>query len=140
MALRAFERRPIGTAELDICFDCHAIWFDAWESVQLTPGAVIELFRLIHEHRETPMRPLAESSKCPKCDRPLKLTHDIQRTNRITYYRCPEGHGRLSTFYQFLREKNFIRSLSPAEIDRLRATVTEQAVVIHLAEGKARWD
>ena len=26
------------------------------------------------------------------------------------------------------------------EIDRLRATVTEQAVVIHLAEGKARWD
>jgi hypothetical protein len=26
------------------------------------------------------------------------------------------------------------------EIERLRATVTEQAVVIHLAEGKARWD
>ena len=25
------------------------------------------------------------------------------------------------------------------EIDRLRATVNEQAVVIHLAEGKARW-
>src|ERR671934_2873029 len=27
-----------------------------------------------------------------------------------------------------------------AEIERLRATVAEQAVVIHLAEGKARWD
>lgn len=27
-----------------------------------------------------------------------------------------------------------------AEIERLRATVTEQAVVIHLAEGKERWD
>jgi hypothetical protein len=26
------------------------------------------------------------------------------------------------------------------EIERLRATVTEQAVVIHLAEGKAHWD
>lgn len=26
------------------------------------------------------------------------------------------------------------------EIERLRATVAEQAVVIHLAEGKARWD
>jgi transposase-like protein len=27
-----------------------------------------------------------------------------------------------------------------AEIERLRATVAEQAVVIHLVEGKARWD
>ena len=27
-----------------------------------------------------------------------------------------------------------------AEIDRLRATVTEQAVALHLHEGKQRWD
>lgn len=27
-----------------------------------------------------------------------------------------------------------------AEIERLRATVTEQAVSLHLHEGKARWD
>jgi transposase-like protein len=27
-----------------------------------------------------------------------------------------------------------------AEIDRLRATVAEQAVALHLHEGKARWD
>jgi hypothetical protein len=26
------------------------------------------------------------------------------------------------------------------EIERLRATVAEQAVVLHLHEGKARWD
>jgi len=26
------------------------------------------------------------------------------------------------------------------KIERLRAMVTEQVVVIHLAEGKARWD
>ena len=29
---------------------------------------------------------------------------------------------------------------APAEIARLRATVTEQAVALHLHEGKARWD
>lgn len=125
MALRAFERRPLGTAELDICFECHAIWFDAWESIQLTPGAVIELFRVIHEHRESPVRPLADSAKCPKCDRRLRLTHDIQRTTRITYYRCDQGHGRLTSFFQFLREKNFIRSLSPSEIDRLKVTIAQ---------------
>lgn len=27
-----------------------------------------------------------------------------------------------------------------AEVGRLRATVAEQAVIIHLVEGKARWD
>ncbi len=27
-----------------------------------------------------------------------------------------------------------------AEVERLRATVTEQAVALHLHEGKARWD
>lgn len=27
-----------------------------------------------------------------------------------------------------------------AEIERLRATVTEQAVALHLREGKSRWD
>ena len=27
-----------------------------------------------------------------------------------------------------------------AKIERLRATVTEQAVALHLHEGKARWD
>lgn len=27
-----------------------------------------------------------------------------------------------------------------AEVDRLRATVTEQAVALHLQEGKPRWD
>lgn len=30
--------------------------------------------------------------------------------------------------------------IAKVEIERLRATVAEQAVVIHLAEGKARWD
>jgi hypothetical protein len=27
-----------------------------------------------------------------------------------------------------------------AEIERLRATVTEQAVTLHLHQGKSRWD
>lgn len=31
-------------------------------------------------------------------------------------------------------------SAAQAEIERLRATVTEQAVALHLHEGKARWD
>ena len=125
MQRRAFARKPDGQLDLDLCWDCHVIWFDHFESTALAPGAVIELFRLIHEHRDRPPRPLADVLDCPTCNLRLALTHDIQRTNRISYYRCTQRHGRLTTFFQFLNEKSFVRSLSPAEIERLKVTVKQ---------------
>jgi len=124
MELRSFAGRGLGPVEIDLCFDCQAIWFDAMESAQLTPGAVLELFDLIRKAQERAPRPLSQTCACPTCRHALGLVHDIERTNHITYYRCPEGHGRLTTFAQFLMEKNFVRSLSPAEVMRLRAVVT----------------
>ena len=115
----------MGTVEVDLCFDCRALWFDPYESTQLTPGAVMELFELIHAHRDQPPRALAAECRCPRCKQRLKLTQDLQRGNRISYYRCPEGHGRLTTFVQFLREKSFVRSLNAAEVERLRANVKQ---------------
>ena len=115
----------MGEETLDICWDCHAIWFDEYESATLAPRAVLDLFRLIHEYRDRPARPLADSMRCVRCNSALKLTQDLQRTNRISYYRCENCHGRFTTFFQFLREKQFVRSLSPLEIDRLRASVKQ---------------
>ena len=120
-----FARKPLGGVALDICYDCHAIWFDQLESAQLTPGAVLDLFRRIHEHHDRQARPLADVLKCPKCRAKLKLTNDVQRANRINYYRCPEGHGRLTTFLQFLREKNFVRELSKPEVAELSVRVAQ---------------
>jgi hypothetical protein len=125
MERRAFARKAGGELELDLCFACHAIWFDQFESAQLTPGSVIDLFKLIHEHNDERARPLADSTRCPRCRERLALTHDIQRTNRISYYRCPAGHGRLTTFFQFLREKNFVRSLTAPEVAQLKANVKQ---------------
>ena len=125
MARQAFARKLTGTLDLDLCFDCQAIWFDAFESPQLTPGAVIELFRTIEAQRARAARPLPEALRCVTCRGRLVLTHDVERTNRITYYRCPQGDGRFTTFLQFLREKEFVRSVTPVEIARLRATVAQ---------------
>jgi len=125
MEQRSLDRKPHGKVQLDICFACHGIWFDQYESAQLTPGSVIDLFRTIHEHRDQPPRPLGDSLKCPTCRDRLALTNDFQRTNRIAYYRCPRGDGRLSTFFQFLREKEFVRDLTVGEIERLKATVKQ---------------
>jgi hypothetical protein len=125
MGRQVFDRKTGGGVALDICFACHAIWFDPFESSQLTPGAVLKLFEEIHEKRDATGRPLAETCRCPVCRHALILTYDMERTNRITYYRCPTGHGRLTTFVQFLCEKNFVRSLSPVEIEKLKAVVKQ---------------
>jgi len=125
MRRQRFARRPEGEVVLDICFECQAIWFDHFESSQLTPGATIELFRAINERADTPAHPVAETAACPLCRRRLLLTHDIHRSNRFVYHRCPERHGRFTSFFQFLREKEFVRSLSPAEVRQLRATCTQ---------------
>ncbi len=125
MRLETYDRKMDGHVDLDVCYACEAIWFDAFESAQLTPGAVMKVFEAIHARGDVQPRPLADVCRCPACRAALKLTHDVQRTNRITYYRCPEGHGRLSTFNQFLLEKNFIRSLTLGEVERLKAVVKQ---------------
>lgn len=125
MEKRAFGRHPVGEVIVDVCWDCHALWFDQYESIALTPRSVIDLFRMIHEHRDKPARTLADAMNCPHCRGRLAFTQDIQRTNRISYYRCAKGHGRLTTFFQFLREKQFVRSLSKLEIEGLKATVKQ---------------
>ena len=53
----------------------------------------------------------------------LSLTRDLQRSTRFSYFRCVRGHGRFTPFMQFLLEKNFVRPLPPAEIERLKRAV-----------------
>ena len=120
----ALARAPLAPISIDLCDDCQAIWFDATESQQLTPGAVIELFRAIGSSQATQREAYPALLPCPRCTTPLSFTQDLQHTTRFTYYRCRYGHGRFTPFVQFLREKNFIRPLDPKELERLRAVVT----------------
>jgi hypothetical protein len=125
MEKRRFGRQTHGEVVIDVCWDCHGAWFDQYESSALSPAAVVDLFRLIHEHRDHQARPLADALACPHCRAKLSPTQDLQRANRFTYHRCTAGHGRFTTFFQFLREKQFVRSLSPPEIESLRAVVKQ---------------
>jgi endogenous inhibitor of DNA gyrase (YacG/DUF329 family) len=109
---------------VDVCPRCQAFWFDAHESLGLTPGATLGLFRLIGEHSAT-RADLAHADvmKCPRCGAGLHLTHDLQRATRFEYWRCANGHGRFTTFFDFLREKDFVRPLTPRQIAELRRAV-----------------
>jgi len=116
-------RKLDGELTVDLCADCQALWFDAFESVQLTPGATLELFEAVRAARPSARRTLPARLPCPRCTLPLSLTHDLQHTTHFLYYRCASGHGRFTPFVQFLREKDFIRPLTPSERARLLATI-----------------
>lgn len=106
--------------ELDLCHGCALIWFDSRESIALTPGAVLRLFTALDEHHEQRHPLQRDVMACPRCRRQLKITRDRQRTTPFSYWRCPTEHGRLTTFFDFLREKDFVRPLPPERLADLR--------------------
>ena len=120
MQEQTFDGHLARPVVIDICFSCQAFWFDARESVSLTPGSTLALFRLIGERATRPRSSRADTAKCPRCRGRLRRTSDMQRTTRFEYWRCPNGHGRLTTFFDFLREKDFIRPLTPQQLAELR--------------------
>jgi hypothetical protein len=109
--------------DLDLCAACQVIWFDRLESLRLSPGATLSLFRTIGERKQTSPPPLGDPLKCPRCDLRLLLTNDRQRNTPFRYRRCAREHGRLITFFDFLREKDFVRPLSGPQLAELRASV-----------------
>ena len=91
-------------------------------SLQLTPGATLNLFRIIGEHVAKPHALESSTAKCPRCKARLRRTQDMQRATRFEF-RCPHDHGRLTTFFDFLKEKDFIRPLTPIQIAELRKNI-----------------
>ena len=108
---------------IDLCLPCQMFWFDKNESLKLSPGSVLKLFRLIGEQPLGPRPGLRGTPACPRCGIRLLATHDQQRSTKFQYLRCPREHGRLVTFVDFLREKDFIKPLSERQIRELRENV-----------------
>ena len=109
--------------DVDYCASCRVIWFDRTENLRLSAAATLQLFEIVAKPARggapQPPHPMA----CPTCGARLALTHDMQRATRFTYWRCPSEHGRLISFVDFLREKDFVRPLTLIEINRLRQTI-----------------
>lgn len=137
--LTAHLGRPV---TIDVCQPCQSIWFDAHESVSLDPRSTLALFRIIGERISRPRQTHADLEKCPRCHARLRPTHDMQRATRFEYRRCPNGHGRLTCFFDFLREKDFIRPLTPQQLAELRQNVqsvhcSSCGAPVNLADGDA---
>jgi hypothetical protein len=111
--------------EVDACSGCHLFWFDRAESLALDRQAVRELFALVAAAAARERQALRSACSCPRCGKVLALTHDLQRNTRFTYWRCAAGHGRLTPFHAFLREKNFLREPAAAELAKLREHIRQ---------------
>lgn len=125
MQPQQFERHDDGTVRVDLCFACAGIWFDHLASVQLAPVAVITLFKEIYTHKDDARQPRTAQLQCPRCENALVQSFDLGKAGRFSYLRCPKGDGRFTPFFQFLREKQFVRSLNLVELQRVRTQVRQ---------------
>lgn len=123
MAVHTFASVRAGVVELNLCFHCHGIWFDPQENLKLAPAGVVELFKLLHAHREEARTPLALKIDCPRCQVSLTQGFDVVASGRYITYRCARRHGRFSAFSSFMIEKGFVRLLTQPEIDDIAQRV-----------------
>ncbi len=128
MAQYALPGHYSSQVDIDVCMDCNVIWFDQFESIQLSPDGTVALFQLIHQHGSTPPSmgaKFSEGLRCVTCGESMKLTNDQVKSTRFSYQACRKGHGRFTTFHNFLAEKQFVRELTKAERAKLAATVQQ---------------
>lgn len=125
MQSQSLQRHDHGVVEVDLCFACAGFWFDHGVSVQLAPAAVIDLFKEIYAHRGDARQPTGNQLNCPRCHGALVLSFDLSKSGRFSYFACHRGDGRFTPFFQFLREKQFVRSLTPGELQQVRSQVRQ---------------
>jgi hypothetical protein len=122
MSRLSVEAHYGGRVDLDCCQSCQGLWFDHHEDLQLTPVSTLRLFEVIHGNGGA-RQPLGTRLTCPRCQRRLAETNDRQRNTPFRYWRCIAGHGRFITFFDFLREKDFVRPLDPPQLTALKDAV-----------------
>ena len=142
MQEHTFEGPLARAVIIDLCEPCQSLWFDGRESLQLSPAATLSLFRLIGERAARPEWRDADVARCPRCNGRLRRARDMQRATRFEYFKCPNGHGRLISFFEFLKEKDFVKPLTPGQIAELRQHVqtihcSNCGAPIDLARGSA---
>ena len=108
------------TVDIDHCGPCGLVWFDARESVHLSPAAWIQLLRDLHRLRQADV-PHAPSRACPLCAKALKEVRNLTRYGRFPVLECGGCGGHLHSQAGMLAERGLVRPLLPAERGALQA-------------------
>ena len=106
--------------EVDLCADCHMLWFDGHESVNLAGRGVLDLLRAIEASHGHAHHPLAGQMACPRCEARLQRSANLTALGPTAHHECPRGHGAAQSFSLYLAEKGFVRPLYRPEVEQLR--------------------
>lgn len=116
-------KRPMRSAELaahygrtvtvDLCADCHLAWFDRYESVNLSGPGVLQLLRAIDESQRAALHEATRPNLvCARCGTRLVLTHDRTAHGPTSRLECPQWHGALQSFCDYLAERGLLRPVA----------------------------
>jgi len=106
------------SVDIDLCGQCHLVWFDLTETARLSGPALLDLIGAMASAQSLPHRTLRPDAGCARCGATLKTVHNRSRWGQSLHLECRAGHGGYQTFSQFLQEKGLLRPMS--RIDRAR--------------------
>ena len=115
LGLADHYRRPVS---LDLCADCHLVWFDLTESARLGSPALLELIDQMAAAHLLPHVLLRKDAACARCQGSLKTVHNRTRWGESLQLECLLRHGAYQSFAQFMQEKGLLRPMS--RLDRAR--------------------
>jgi Zn-finger nucleic acid-binding protein len=111
--------------DIDFCDPCRLVWLDPFERQQLSAHGLLDLCRKLTSKTAYGGVSLQPTLQCPRCAVTLVETHDYVLQSRVKYHRCPDGHGRLLTFTQLLREYGLVREIRARDLGRLPPRVKQ---------------
>jgi hypothetical protein len=96
---------------IDICGNCHLVWFDEFESVRLSGLGWLQLLRaMLACPRSTASLPA--QMQCVRCRTPLKAVRNLTRFGRTAALECSHGHGQFQGFSLLLAERGLVRPVN----------------------------
>lgn len=107
--------------DLDLCADCHLVWFDLSESARLGGPALLELIDRMAAAQRLPHVQLAANAACPRCSGSLKKVHNRTRWGESLQLECLQRHGAYQSFAQYMQEKGLLRPMSHLDRVHLQA-------------------
>ncbi|MDE2394660.1 MAG: hypothetical protein KGM91_04400 [Burkholderiales bacterium] len=114
----ALEGHYAQSVDLDLCSDCHLVWFDLVESARLAGTGLLALIERMAAAQRLAHVALRPDAACPRCRGALKTVHNLTRWGPSLQLECLARHGAYQSFAQFMQEKGLLRPMS--RLDRAR--------------------
>lgn len=125
LSVEHFEGHYGARVELDLCHPCELIWFDKLENIRLSASGVLTLMRAMSQGLDGARPVLPEALGCPRCEAVLRT--EPRRKGPATWQvrACPEGHGQLVRYLDYLTERDCVKPLSGSRLEELRQHVQQ---------------